>query len=429
MTPAAETALLDLLPALPEKRLAVRVTPDAFRQVRSGHPWVYAEAITSVRGGPVGDAPPGTLAVVFDADREFAAIGLWDPDSPIRLRVLHAGKPRAVDGAFWEDRIRSAHELRRHLVSEGTTGYRLVNGENDGASGLIIDIYGDVAVIKIYTPAWFPHLRAVIDALTTVLQPGSIVVRLGRIVERLPEAARYGLDDGCVIAGRDIEGPVLFTENGLTFEADVLHGQKTGHFLDQRENRQRVRAQSGGASVLDVFSCTGGFSVFAAAGGATLVHSVDQSPQAIAGAEANMAHNAALTSSTTHELTTDDAFRVMDRLGHAGEQFDIVVIDPPSFASRAAERDGAIRAYRKLAELGVRLVRPGGLLVQASCSSRVDEDDFVATVRAAIRAQDRSLDHYEVTGHAIDHPVTFPQGRYLKAVFATVGSEIERIRG
>ena len=420
---------LDLLPALPEKRLAVRVTPDAFRQVRSGHPWVYAEAITSVRGGPVGDAPPGTLAVIFDEDREFAAIGLWDPDSPIRLRVLHAGKPRAIDGEFWEDRIRSAHELRRHLVAEGTTGYRLVNGENDGTSGLIVDVYSDVAVLKIYTPAWFPHLRAVVEALTNLIQPGSVVVRLGRLVEKLPKAARYGLVDGCVIAGRAIEGPVLFTENGLTFEADVLQGQKTGHFLDQRENRQRVRAQSDGASVLDVFSCTGGFSVYAAAGGATRVHSVDQSPQALAAAERNMAHNATLTSSTTHELTTDDAFRVMDRLAHAGEQFDIVVIDPPAFASRASERDAAIRAYRKLAELGVRLARPGGLLVQASCSSRIDEDNFVATVRAAIRAQGRSLDHYEVTGHAIDHPVTFPQGRYLKAIFATVGFEIGRIPG
>lgn len=405
------------LASVPDKRLALRLTPDALRQVRGGHPWVYAEAITS---GSDPKAAPGTLAVIFDKKRNFVAIGLWDPASPIRVRVLHTGKPQTIDDSFWREVVQRANRVRKPLTKSGTTGYRLLHGENDGTGGLIVDRYADTLVCKVYSASWLPHLNAVLEALSEQCEPERIVLRLGRLAAADAGVRGAGLVDGAVVMGSQATAPVLFEENGLTFEADVISGQKTGHFLDQRDNRQLIRAVSDGCRVLDVFSCTGGFSVYAAAGGATHVHSVDIAAPAIETARRNMQHNTAVVGSTRHETTVGDAFEVMDQLGRRGKQFDIVVIDPPSFASRAAERDGAIRAYRKLTELGLPLVRPGGRLLQASCSSHVTEDDLTATVNAAIRAQGRSAKNTEVTGHALDHPVSFAQARYLKAVMATI---------
>lgn len=405
------------LPPVSPRRLAIRLTPDALRQVRGGHPWVYAEAITSVSDR---SAPPGTLGVVFDKDRRFVAIGLWDPTSPIRLRVLHTGKPRTIDAHHWLDVVRRAYRSRQVLTQQGTTGWRLLHGENDGTGGLVVDHYNATLVCKLYSACWLPHLSAVLDALAAAVPIERIVLRLGRLAAGDPALREVGLHDGMVVRGDHPDGPVLFGENGLTFEADVIHGQKTGHFLDQRDNRQLVKAISTGARVLDVFSCTGGFSVHAAAGGATHVHSVDIAEPALATAKRNMHHNRSVTAAARHVTTAGDAFEVMDRLGRSGEQYDIVVVDPPSFASKASERDGAIRAYRRLSELGLPLVRPGGRLMQASCSSRVTSDELLATVLSAAKSQGRSMRSYEVTGHALDHPITFPQGAYLKAFIGVV---------
>jgi 23S rRNA (cytosine1962-C5)-methyltransferase len=409
--------VLSSLPSVPSRRLAIRLTPDALRQVRGGHPWVYAEAITSVSEP---SAPPGTLGVVFDKDRRFVAIGLWDPTSPIRLRILHAGKPRAIDSDHWQDVIGRAYRSRQVLTRRGSNGWRLLHGENDGTGGLVIDRYDSTLVCKVYSSCWLPHLSAVLEALVATVPTDRVVLRLGRLAAADRAVHEAGLRDGMVLRGDVFDGPVLFTENGLTFEADVINGQKTGHFLDQRDNRQMIKATSEGARVLDVFSCTGGFSVHAAAGGATHVHSVDIAEPALATAKRNMHHNRTVTGSVRHVTTTGDAFEVMDRLGRNGEQYDVVIIDPPSFASKSSERDGAIRAYRKLSELGLPLVRPGGRLLQASCSSRVTEDDLVATVFSAVRSQGRSFRSHEVTGHALDHPITFPQGAYLKALTGIV---------
>lgn len=410
------------LPSVPDKRLAIRISPDALRQVRSGHRWIYDKAITS-NSDP--SAAAGALAVIFDSDRKFAGIGLWDPRSPIRVRVLHAGKPQQVDDAFWRSLVEAAAERRSSLDAEGTTGWRLLHGENDGTSGLVVDRYDETLVCKVYSPAWLPHLNALLEALVSVMSPTRIVLRLGRIAASSPEVRSAGLSDGVVVFGDPVTGPVPFLENGLNFTADVLDGQKTGHFLDQRDNRQHIRNYVAGKSgktghsnlsVLDVFSCTGGFSVYAAAGGASLVHSVDIAGPAIATAKSNMALNREAVSGARHETTVGDAFGVMANLGAADRTFDVVVVDPPSFASNASEKDGAIRAYRKLADLATTLVAPGGHLLQASCSSRVTEDDLVSTVRAAIRSHGRTVQTQQTFGHAVDHPVEFAQGRYLKAI-------------
>lgn len=406
------------LPTIPERRLAIRITPDALRQVRSGHPWVYDKAIAS-NSDP--EAPAGSLAVIFDPDRKFAAIGLWDPASPIRVRVLHVGKPTQIDDSFWIGVVEAAVAKRSSLTSGATTGWRLLHGENDGVSGVVVDRYDSTLVCKVYSECWLPHLNTVLAALRKVIDPSRIVLRLGRLAAASAGVKAAGLTDGEVVFGDPIDGPVPFLENGLHFTADVLHGQKTGHFLDQRDNRNHIREHVAALSkpsisVLDVFSCTGGFSVYAAAGGASFVHSVDIARPAIETAKENMALNHSVVSNAKHKTTVGDAFEVMADLGAAGQTFDVVVVDPPSFASNASERDGAIRAYRKLADLATMLVAQGGHLLQASCSSRVTEADLVATVKAAVRTHNRSVSGEQIFGHGVDHPVAFAQGRYLKAI-------------
>ena len=410
------TAPLDRLPTPGERRLAVRVTRDAFRQIRGGSPWLYDGSITSVSH----DGAPGDLAVVFDDDRKFAAIGLWDPTSPIRLKVLHRGAPTQIDGVFWRTVLSTARDRRAGLEADDeTTAYRLVHGENDGLPGLVVDRYDQTLVVKIYTPAWFPHLADVIEALVDLLSPVRIVLRLSRAVAG---GDTFGLEDGDTIVGPAPEGPILFRERDLTMEADVVHGQKTGHFLDQRDNRALVRSMASGASVLDVFAGTGGFSLAAAAGGASSVHLIDQSSPALETAKKNLAHNHRLGEVRRCQVhtTVGDAFKVMAALTAKRERFDIIIVDPPSFASNQAAVPRALAAYARLTHLALGLVKPGGTLLMASCSSRVTTDEFASTVLAAAGTAGADVHETRRTGHAVDHPIGFEFGAYLKAVYLSV---------
>jgi 23S rRNA (cytosine1962-C5)-methyltransferase len=365
------------------------------------------------------DGAPGDLAVVFDDDRRFAAIGLWDPTSPLRVKLLHHGKPTRVDRAFWATRLAEATARRAPLVALGdTTGLRYVNGENDGFPGLVLDRYDRTMVIKLYTAAWVPHLADIVSVIDEQFHPEALVLRLAR---NIPPEHLHGLEEGDALLGTCPTDPVLFLERGLAFEADVVRGQKTGHFLDQRDNRAHLGTLVDGSRVLDVFASTGGFSVHAAAGGATEVVAVDLSAPTLAAAGRNMRHNLhiAAVAACTFRPVVGDAFVEMDRLAPKAK-FDVVVIDPPSFAQRQADVATALSAYARLTEKAVRLLRPGGLLVQCSCSSRVTVADFHSTVARAASRAGRPLDELRRTGHALDHPVTFPEGAYLKAVFAVV---------
>lgn len=410
---------LAAIPAAGERRLAVRTSRDALRQIRGGSPWLYDGSITSVSH----DGSAGDLAVVFDERRRFAAIGLWDPASPIRVKILHAGSPTAVDRDFWRGRIAAALAARAGLAADGsTTAYRCVHGENDGLPGLVVDRYAATAVLKLYTPAWLPHLADLVAVLGELLEPERMVVRLGR---SMAAGETFGLADGVTVAGSPPGGPVRFLERGLTLEADVVRGQKTGHFLDQRDNRGLVRAMAEHADVLDVFAATGGFSVAAAAGGARSIHLVDQSAPALAAAERNLGHNRRLAEvrRCSAHTTVGDAFEVLGRLGRrtdGGERFDIVVVDPPSFASNAGAVPRALAAYGRLARLAAPLVRRGGTLVMASCSSRVGTDDFARTVRDGIASVGVDVTEVRRTGHAVDHPIGFEHGAYLKALYLSV---------
>lgn len=400
---------LDGLPRPGEKNLAVRVSPDALRQVRGGHPWIFDGAVRSISH----DGAAGDLAVVFDDQRRFAAIGLYDPDSPIRVRVLHVGDPIPIDADFWTGRLVNALDRRQALADDpGTDAYRCVHGENDGFPGLVVDRYADTIVVKIYTTAWYPHLADLVPPLAELTDARRVVLRHGRSVAA----------EATSLVGDLPSGPVEFTERGLRFGADVVAGQKTGHFLDQRENRVLVGQLAEGARVLDVFCCTGGFSVHAAAGGAASVDSVDSNEPALATARANMARNTDLDAviACRHRTIAGDAFAVLEDLAGKGRRYDVVVIDPPSFASREAQVSRALASHARLTTLGLRVVAPGGLLVQSSCSSRVDEHRFHDTVRSAAHDGGHRLVEWLRTSHAIDHPVGFPEGRYLETVFARV---------
>jgi 23S rRNA (cytosine1962-C5)-methyltransferase len=401
-----------LMPTPGERRLAVRVSPDALRQIRGGHPWVFENAIRSVNF----EGEAGDLAVIFDDDRKFAAIGVHDPDSPIRIRILHVGKPVTINDEWFSNRLDTAIERRSSLaVDPATNAYRIVHGENDGWPGLVVDRYADVLVMKLYAASWLRYLPTLVDLLVAKTGVSTVVLRLSREVSR---GNTYGLVDGDTLFGEPPAAPVEFLENGLLFEADVIRGNKTGHFLDQRENRAFVRELSNGARVLDVFSCTGGFSVSAMAGGAAYVHSTDLNPHALETAQRNMARNG--FDASQHTVTVGDAFEVMERLDRSRERFDVVIVDPPSFARKATEVAGALAAYARLTTRAIRLIEPGGVLVQSSCSSRVATHEFYGALWDAAEATGRPLQEFRRTEHAVDHPTDFAFGRYLKTIYARV---------
>jgi 23S rRNA (cytosine1962-C5)-methyltransferase len=411
--------MLPELPAPTSRRIALRLHPRAERAVRRGHPWVFAEGISQQRQ----EGSAGDLAVMFDSDNRFMAIGLYDPGSPIRVRVLHSGAPVTIDGAWLASRIAAAHERRAGIEETDTTGFRVVHGENDGLPGLIIDRYGGSVVVKLYTAAWLPWLGAVLAAVDALLSPERVVLRLGRSVARAA-AGPVPLRDGQVLRGEPLTGPVLFRENGLTFEADLVRGQKTGFFLDQRDNRARVERLAAGRSVLNVFSYTGGFSLYAARGGARSVTSLDLSVPALEAAQRNFAHNARhpAVAAAKHRVLAGDAFGLLPEIRDRGERFEVVIIDPPSFAKSQAEVERALGSYARIIRRGVEVLADGGLLVAASCSSRVTAEAFGHLVTEAVEKTGRSLRVLEQTGHAPDHPIGFAEGAYLKCVFGRIGA-------
>ncbi|MGD0813632.1 MAG: class I SAM-dependent methyltransferase [Verrucomicrobiota bacterium] len=445
MKTAKETAI----PGRPALRL--RVTAAAENRVRAGHPWVFAQ---SVRG----QNRPGTtgeLAVIFDRADHFLAIGLFDARSPIRVRVLHAGKPQPLDPAWWRQRAAKALALRHGLFDPQTTGFRCINGENDGWPGLVLDQYGATRVLKIYTAAWLPRLDETADLLKGEAR---LILRLSRNIQKLA-LDEYGVKDGQILRGAGLnspqldtatsrfanplapqsgervrergsshptvpvpasaplDGPVIFLENGLRFEADVLRGQKTGFFLDQRENRRNVEALAQGRSVLNLFSYSGAFSVYAARGGAVRVCSLDISEHALAAARRNFALNQDHPSvpQCRHETLQADAFLWLRE--QPEERFDLIILDPPSLAKRESEKDDAIAAYAKLIEASLARLNKNGILVAASCSAHVSAEEFFTLARASAQKSGRKFTELRTTQHAPDHPATFPEGEYLKCIY------------
>jgi 23S rRNA (cytosine1962-C5)-methyltransferase len=404
------TSLLHL-PSASAKRIALRINAPAVRALRQGHPWIFDQSITEQSHAGV----PGDLAVIFDDARRFLAIGLYDPTSAIRVRILQSRDSATINANWFQNKLITATRIRAGLEEKNTTGYRLVHGENDGLPGLIIDRYDDTLVLKLYTPAWIPHLKDFCDALALVSPATHLTLRLNRSLQQQTEYL-HGLSDGMTISLQTPPSLILFKENGLIFESDTVNGQKTGFFLDQRDNRMRVEKLSMDKSVLNVFAYTGGFSVYAARGGAKEVVSVDISAPALAASVRNMEYN---NLTVPHETIAEDAFEVLEHMASQKRLFDLVIIDPPMFAQSEKQIDGALSAYRKLTRLGLGVLRKGGTLVQASCSSRVESDSFFESIHQSAQEAGRRLTEIERTGHALDHPIRFKEGAYLKCLFAT----------
>eukprot|EP00242_Pyramimonas_sp_CCMP2087_P002576 CAMPEP_0198228282 /NCGR_PEP_ID=MMETSP1445-20131203/112639_1 /TAXON_ID=36898 /ORGANISM="Pyramimonas sp., Strain CCMP2087" /LENGTH=402 /DNA_ID=CAMNT_0043908599 /DNA_START=106 /DNA_END=1314 /DNA_ORIENTATION=- len=335
-------------------RLAVRVSPKSEKAIREGHPWVYSNSVTQVSQ----EGTAGQLAVIFDKRKRFLAVGLYDPESPLRVRVLHQGAPLAIDADFWRMKVEEAVQKRKPLFDNTTNGHRWINGEGDGFPGLVVDRYDDSLVMKVYTAAWLPHLEEVVAAVAGALAPTSIVLRLSRNCQDVAQK-EFQLSDGQMLLGAPVTAPVPFLENGIIFEADVISGQKTGFFLDQRDNRKRVEEMARGARVLNAFSFSGGFSVYAARGGATHVTSLDMSQHALESADRIFQLNSktAAIAACEHQTVKAEAFKwLSDNI----VRYDVVILDPPCLAKRRTEKDSALKAYFKLTTLGVKNISAGG---------------------------------------------------------------------
>jgi 23S rRNA (cytosine1962-C5)-methyltransferase len=394
-------------------RLRLRITAAAESHIRSGHPWVFADSVREQNR----DGVPGELAVIYDRNDKFLAAGFFDPDSPIRVRVLHVGKPQTLNAAWWTGRLDATVRRRDGLFDARTTGYRLINGESDGWPGLVLDRYDTTFVLKLYTAAWLPRLDDIVALIRERLQPERIVLRLSRNIQRTAERFDRGRHDGEILCGPALTKAVVFLENGISFEADVLRGQKTGFFFDQRENRREAGELARGRAVLNAFSFSGGFSLYAAHGGAKSVTDLDISPHALAAAQRNFQLNSAdpAVASCRHECVRADAF---DWLADGdARKFGLVVLDPPSLAKREAERAGAVRACMRLAENGIRKLARDGLLLACSCSAHVSAEEFFGAVRQAAVNSGRRFVELKTTRHAPDHPATFKEADYLKGIF------------
>lgn len=417
-------------------RLRLRLSPTAEQIVRSGHPWVYGDSLREMNR----DGVAGELAVIYDRQDRFLALGFFDPDSPIRLRILHTGKPLTVDAAFWHQRLAFALDRRAGLFAGDTDGYRCINGESDGWPGLVLDRYADTCVLKLYATPWLAPValsQAPMEAASAPLglnlvaliverlRPARLILRLSRNLQAA--AGQQGLTDGQELlppvsgtSGNPPDPSVHFQEDGLEFEAEVVRGQKTGFFLDQRENRRMIGTLTAGADVLNAFSFSGGFSLHAARGGAKSVADLDISLVALQSAQRNFSFNQgnARVAAALHEQIQADAFEWLAT--GPRRSFDCVICDPPSLAKRESERAGAIQAYGKLATTSLARVRAGGVLLAASCSAHVSTEEFFGVVRQAVKMSGRNADEMATTGHAPDHPATFPEAQYLKGIYFRV---------
>ena len=397
--------------------MPIQLTPTAAAAVRRGHPWVYREGIASPdgRGGRGARALPrlGTGDVVELVEgKTFLGRALWDADSPIAARVFERAEGRRLDPASIAARLERAFALRDAWFEGGaTTAYRLCNGEGDRVPGLVIDRYAHAAVIRIDGGALFPWIDRLLPHLAGALEPRG----LRSIGLRAPPGESS--ESGSKVAhlhGPPLPDRIVVREHGMAMEVDLARGQKTGAFLDQRENRARVRALAAGrARVLNLFSYAGGFSIAAALGGAARVTSVDTAAAAHATAQRSFRENG--IDPAAHAFVTADAFDFLENAHRRGERWDLVISDPPSFAPSERAKPRALAAYRRLHGAAARVLAPGGVFCAASCSSHVTAEELVATLDDATLGRD-DLRLVALHGQPADHPSlpAWPEGRYLK---------------
>jgi 23S rRNA (cytosine1962-C5)-methyltransferase len=412
---------MGLILSEPSSRITLRLARDLVRVLKRGNPWVYREALRSLP-----DVAPGTPAVLLDNKRgRPVARGFYDPTSAVAFRACDADSPnRPLDDSWAAERLHLAWRLRQKLFGapratdnavsltedrnvRPTTAFRLANGEGDGMPGLVVDLYSDTAVMKLDGPGpcGFWNALGIANWLASEVGIRTVIKR-----------PRERDEPGRVLIGAVPTRPVAFLEHGLRFTADVMRGQKTGFFLDQRDNRVLVRRFSAGATVLNLFGYTGGFSVAAGVGGAIHVTTVDSARPAIEVANVHWHLNGLATKA--HAGLVTDAFEFLAEARGGGRRWDIVVSDPPSFAPSKTSLEKAVAAYRKLAADAASVTAPHGLLALASCSSHVDLPLFLETIEHGLSQARRSGTVLALHSQPPDHPtpLALPEFRYLKFV-------------
>jgi 23S rRNA (cytosine1962-C5)-methyltransferase len=374
------------------------------------HPWIYRRMVKR----PGGRLAPGALVEVRSRDGAFLGRGIYNGKSDIAVRLLTESPDERLDAAFIRDRLLRARTLREETLSltERTNAYRLIHGEADGLSGLVVDKFGDAFVMRLYS-AGYVHLADQLRDGIRELYPGA------RVVARSDDATakREGFDNAKLRKRFAPLGRVTIEEDNLSMEVDVDAGHKTGFFLDQRDNRRAFARLVGGKSVCDCFCYTGGFAISAARAGAGDVTGVDLDEDALAVARANADRNGVKAT-----FVQRDVFRHLREMQSREERVDALVLDPAKLAGVRAEITRAKRTYGDLNRLGMTVVADGGLLLTCSCSGLVSESEFLSILTRAASEAGVYLQIFKIAGAAGDHPYisSFPEGRYLKAVFARV---------
>lgn len=385
----------------------VFLKPGKEESLKRFHPWVFSGAIARVEGEP----EEGEVVDVYTSKKEFIACGHFQIGS-IAVRVL-SFRQEPIDHAFWVRRLQVAKDLRCALGVLGNpqnNTYRLVHGEGDNLPGLIIDVYDHTAVMQAHSAGMHLDRMAVAEALEEVM--GDIIQHIYYKSETtLPFKADLLATENGFLKGGSPENVAM--ENGLKFHVDWLKGQKTGFFVDQRENRALLERYARGRNVLNMFCYTGGFSFYAMRGGANLVHSVDSSAKAIDLTNENVSLN--FPGDTRHQAFAEDAFKFLDRMG---DQYDLIILDPPAFAKHRDALRNALRGYTKLNAKAFEKIRPGGILFTFSCSQVVNKQDFRNAVFTAAAQSGRSVRILHQLTQPGDHPVNIyhPEGEYLKGL-------------
>ena len=371
------------------------------------HPWIFSGAIHHTEGGKMEE---GDIVEVLASDGRFLAIGHWQIGS-IAVRVL-TFKRQPIDQAFWQKRLSAALDVRRTIGVAGREDndiYRLVHGEGDNLPGLVIDIYGSTAVMQAHSVGMHVCRNEIAQALKEVMGENLKAIYY-KSETTLPFKAQLGQENGFLYGESDDD---VARENGLAFHIDWLKGQKTGFFVDQRDNRSLVEHYSKGRKVLNMFCYTGGFSVYAMRGGAELVHSVDSSAKAVELVDANIELN--FPYDNRHEAFAEDAFKFMEQMQ---EKYNLIILDPPAFAKHKDALHNALRGYTKLNAKAFEKIQPGGILFTFSCSQAVNKDQFRTAVFTAAAMAKRKVRILHQLHQPADHPINIyhPEGEYLKGL-------------
>lgn len=381
------------------------------------HPWVFESAIESLATPDGAEPAAGTPVELWTAKKEFVAHGLWNPQSNIRIRLYSWDKQRTVNAQLLEERINRAIEMRRSLfdLASDKTGCRLVFSESDGLSGLIVDSYGGFLIVQFTSLALFQFKEAIVDTLKSVLQPRGVWMRTEK---GMREAEGLEAVDG-LVDGVEPPRPLFIEENGVQYGVDVQEGQKTGCYLDQRDNRVVAAKYLKDANVLDAFCFSGGFGITALKAGAKHVTCVDSSELALTMAAANAKLNGV---ADRCEFRRSDARKELESLAEQEQTFDAVILDPPKMARTRGGLQRAMKGYVRFNSLGVNVLKPGGILVTCSCSGHVTRADFSQMIAEVARQTKRDIQILEQHGQPADHPVfaTCPETEYLKMLVCRV---------